>query len=491
MNDQSQRETKTPNPAVTIHEPALGEIVDGFYLEELLSERSANNLFRVTHPEYNLPMIMKVPRLGITVPASTFTEFEVEMRILSRLHGVYTPRVIAKGDLATCPYMVMEYIEGDDLMQAINQAPVSVDQLANIMIPICKAVHELHRHNIIHLDIKPNNIRTRTDGSAVILDFGTAHHAHLPDPYDDPHKKAPRSFDYVAPEQLHNIRTDSRSDVYALGVILYQLATGKLPFGKKANHITVNKRLYLPPMPPRAHDEAIPAWLQEVILRCLERRPENRFLSAKQIANLLTHPSMVSKSKRSELTKKPGYITIARSWLHSRSDDYHQGDQLHPRERIANVPHILVALDLDNTSEELQQSLRNSILQLIKMDRMSVFTVMTVVEKNDLRELEGFSEVAGKEYPTHVQRQMELRHWLMPLKLPYSRLHIQVTEGNAAHEIIAYCKYHVIDKLVIGARGNSSLRQFMGSVSTKVVAEAPCSVIVVRTRRDTQAPTKE
>ena len=478
MNDQTHQDTNL------IHEPQLNETIDGFYLKELLSERAVNNLFLVTHPDHNFPMIMKVPRLGAMLPASAFTEFETEMRILSSLHGAYTPKIIAQGAMATCPYFVMEYIEGDNLMQAIEQAPVTNEKLIKMMVPVCKSLHKLHRHNIIHLDIKPNNIRNRPDGGAVIIDFGTAHHAHLPDQYNDPNKNAPRSFDYVAPEQIHHIRTDSRSDVYAIGVILYQLATGELPFGK-ANHITVNKRLYLPPTPPRAINDSVPAWLQEIILKCLERRPENRFLSAKQVAFSLSHPELVVKNKRSELTKKPDVFQMVGYWLHSRRDDFHQTPEILPHERISSAPHVLIALDLDNTPDDLQQALRYTIRRMTELDKMSFFTVITVVGKSGSSEIEDYSEVVKMKYPTHVQRQMELRHWMAPLNIPDSQINFQVIEGDAAHEIIDYSKYHIIDRVVIGARGSSTLRRFIGSVSTRVVAEVSCSVIVVRTQRET------
>lgn len=460
-----------------IHESMLGETIDGFYLKELLYEGKYNNLFIVSHPDYDSPMVMKVPSLGLTVPASAFSAFETESILLARLHGVYTPKLFAKGDLVSCPYIVIEYVEGDSLNQAINDAPVSIDQLCEIMIPICKAVHELHRHNIIHLDIKPGNIRNRADGQAVILDFGTAHHAQMPDMYEDSVGGAPRSFDYAAPEQLLNVRHESRSDIYALGVILFQLATGKLPFSE-ANPITVKKRLHLPATPPRAINGDVPPWLQEIILTCLRRRPDNRYATAKQIAYLLAHPKMVKLNKRSKWTKKPGLIKIFQSWLHSKNDIYSQTTDLYPYTRTIRTPHVLVALDLQHSSEDLKQALRATLWRLANSDKNSFFTILAVIETEDL------SKVLTKDHPVHIHQQIELRHWMQVLNIPDNRVNYQVIVGDAADVIIAYANHHILDQIVIGARGSSTMRRFMGSVSSKVTAEVPCTVTVVRSHLD-------
>lgn len=482
MSNQLQQLSQTAGQHDDIHESGLGETIDGFHLIEVILKLHLNTLYRVTHPEHDLPMVMKVPKLGISIPPSAFSAFETEVRILSRLRGVYTPRVIAKGDLASCPYLVMEYIEGDALQQALLQAPLTVEQLTEIMIPVCKAVHELHRHNIIHLDLKPDNIRNRANGQAVILDFGSAHLTHFPDMYESQKENPPHTFAYVAPEQLHNVRNDSRSDIYALGAILYQLATGKLPFGT-TNHITVRKRLFMPAIPPRAINDSIPPWLQQIILTCLHRRPDDRFTSAKQIAYALAHPNMITLSELAELTKKPGLLKIIGCWLQSRHDAFQKSTQ-HPHERITRVPHILVALDLEHASQELQLELRNTLRRIAQSDKHSFFTVISVFERSDLRTTEDPTDFLKTEHPTHIHRQMELRHWMQNLKIGKSRINYYVTEGNIAEEIINYAKHHVVDHIVIGARGSSTFRRFMGSVSTRVCAEAPCSVTVVRTRRD-------
>lgn len=465
-----------------VHEIGLGDTVDGFIVETLESKRLFHWLYRVSHPDHDLPMIMKVPRLGLTTPSSVISSFETEVRILSRLRGVYTPKFIAKGDLAKRPYLVMEYIEHDDLQQAVTQAPVTAERVCELMIPVCKAVHELHRHNIIHLDIKPGNIKNRPDGKAVVLDFGTAHHSQMPDLYDDPHKKAPRSFPYVAPEQLKDVRTDSRSDLFALGVIMYRLLTGELPFGR-GDPLTVKKRLYLLPIPPRALNPEVPPWLQEIILKCLQRLPQQRYASAKQVAYLLSHPQMVTLGKLSELNRKPGLIQNVKSWMRDGSVAA-KDDQtvVQPHERISRAAHILVALDIGHCSEDLQRTLQNTLRKLVEQGKHSYITVLTVVDSNELSGREDFTDLIEQESPSHVQRLMELQHWMNQLKFPRSHINYQVLEGNAAKEILSYAKYHVVDHIVLCARGSSTLRRFMGSVSTKVVAEAPCSVTVVRTR---------
>lgn len=465
------------------HEPFLGDTIDGFNLKEQIYQSRVSTLYFVTHADHNIKMVMKVPKTDVILPIATFAGFETELRILSRLHGVYTPRVVAKGNMATSPYIVMEYIEGKLLQEAITEAPVTQQQLSDLMIPVCKAVHELHRHNIIHLDIKPQNIRNRENGQVVIIDFGSSHHSHMPDMYEINPDEAPHTIAYVAPEQLYNIRNDCRSDIFSLGVLLYQLATGKLPFGE-ANPFTLKTYLSLPPTPPRAIDKSIAPWLQEIILKCLQRQPDDRFTSAKQLAYSLGHPNMVVLSKLSELTKNHGIGKKIRFWFKNRFFNYKQDKLLHPYQRINDAPHILIALDPEHSSLELNQALQNTLRRMVMLEKQSFVTVITVNKQNHLSDTEDFSQLVSQEQPKQIQLLLELRHWMKPFKLAQSRVNHQILEGHVANSIINYAKHNVVDHIIIGARGNSTLRRYLGSVSTQVVAEAPCSVTVVRSRKE-------
>ena len=128
----------------------------------------------------------------------------------------------------------------------------------------------------------------------MLLDFGFARHARYPDLLAEERQFAAASSAYVSPEQLQGDRSDPRSDLFALGVILYELAIGKQPFGEPQTYTGMRDRLWRSPAPPRAANPSVPPWLQEVILRCLEPAAATRYQSAAHIAFDFRHPQQVA-----------------------------------------------------------------------------------------------------------------------------------------------------------------------------------------------------
>ena len=134
-------------------------------------------------------------------------------------------------------------------------------------IAIADALGDLHQQHVLHLDLKPANVLFRRTGEAVLIDFGLSRHEQLPDLLEEQFHRPTGTTEYMAPEQLLRVRSDKRSDLFALGAIIYQMATGELPFGAPGRIKQVRQRVWRDPVPPRALRPEIPPALQEIILQ--------------------------------------------------------------------------------------------------------------------------------------------------------------------------------------------------------------------------------
>jgi len=467
----------------SIREVQSGDTVDRFTIGELVHEGGMARLYRTTHPQHRLPMIMKVPKLGSGAPLAAFAAFENELRIMQQLKGTHVPRLVGAGDLMRTPYLVMECIEGDEFAAAAKRAPLAVAELAERGRRLCRAVHDLHRQNVIHLDINPRNIRTRRNGDVVLVDFGLAHHAQLPDMIDAAFGEEEGTTAFISPEQVRHIRNEPRSDVFAIGAVLYLFATGEYPFGRP-NLLSLKKRLFQAAAAPRAHNPELPEWMQEIILRCLETHPDKRYRSAKQVGHFLSHPDAVKVGRRGRHRRRRRWLARTGLWFKSLYTVFDDLRPARPAEHLASAPHVLVALDLGHASESLKEALRRSVRKFAGSEPHSYFTFMTVISTTEAYEESG-SETHSQPILRHLA---ELHNWAQPLGLAPERQYFQVIPaGDSASAIVDYARHHVMDYIIVGARASSALRRFLGSVSAKVVAEAPCTVTVVRTRRDTEA----
>ena len=266
---------------------------DGYRLDEKLHTGGMAALWRVTdlkdrHKKDEQgqipPLIMKVPLLFSTEDPTAIVAFEVEQMIMPKLKGKHVPRYFGAGDFDAQPYIVMEQIAGTSLRSRFDVAPLPLEEVITTGIKIAQALQDLHRQDVIHLDIKPSNIMFRPDGDVVLIDYGLSRHDKLPDLLDEEFRLPLGTGPYISPEQVLGVRNEPRSDLFALGVLLYHLATGERPFGHPTSVSGLKKRLYRDPIPPRSHNPAMPNWLQEIILRCLEVEPAARFDTAAQLA---------------------------------------------------------------------------------------------------------------------------------------------------------------------------------------------------------------
>ncbi|MBW8907326.1 MAG: serine/threonine protein kinase [Betaproteobacteria bacterium] len=402
--------------------PHPGDEIDGFRLGPCVHVGSMASIYRLEVRNGALPLVMKIPRLGAGERSANVVSFEQCRMVLGALaQSVHHPTLVAYGDVETTPYLVMECVEGARLDEWLKRAPLEPLEVARIGHALALALHDIHRQDVIHLDLKPTNVLVRPGGSATLIDFGLSCHRHLPDLLAAEFHTPVGNWIYMAPEQAAGERGDPRSDVFALGALLYELASARRPFGSPTSVGQLRRRLYRDPVPPRALVAGVPPWLQEVILRCLEVDANERYASAAQVAFDLANPGQVALSQRA-------------------------------------------ALSGEETSEPLYEALRAATRRRIVAEGACRIACITVVP--------GAAALAD-DTPTgrHIKQLVSLRRWAKPLVLPEERVTYHVLESDEpVAALLDYATVNEVQEILLGP----------GKDAAALVARAPCSVSVVR-----------
>ncbi|WP_309663229.1 bifunctional serine/threonine-protein kinase/universal stress protein [Tabrizicola sp.] len=457
--------------------PHQGLQIDGFTLGERLHHGGFATIWGVTHPDHLIPMVMKVPTILDGYDGPTIVGFEVEQMITPRLSGPHVARVIGQGDFAVMPYIVTERIEGGSLLDVFTRAPLPLSDVLEIAARMVDAVADLHGQHVIHLDLKPDNFLQRATGEMVLIDYGLSRHDQLPDLLAEEFNIPMGSFPYIAPEQYLRCRDDLRSDLFALGAMIYQLATGRLPFGAPERLRGVRRRLWRDPVPPRALRNDLPEWLQEIILRALEVDPMRRTQTAAQMAFDLAHPGQVRLTKRAMKLRQDSLLTVFDRWRVARKIRRFTAP-LPVASQLASVTVLCVAVDLSPEGEVLAEALRSAVRRMLVTQPDARVACVNVIKTARIG-IDQATDDAGNNL--HVLRLVALRVWAEGIDLPEERLTHTVLEGpDPGQAIIDYAASNHISHILMGARGHSTTRRYLGSVSAQVVAEASCSVTVIR-----------
>ncbi len=464
-----------------------GSVVDGFRIEECLHRGGMATLWQVSRPGETMPMLMKVPKFNEGEDPAAIVSFEMEQMILPRLSGVHVPKFVAAGDFAVQPYIVVERIFGKTPLTRLPDLPLPAAEVAEIGVKVATALDDLHRQHVVHLDVKPSNVMFRPTGEAVLIDFGLSHHDHLPDLMQEEFRLPFGTAPYMAPEQLLGVRNDPRSDLFALGVLLYFFSTGVRPFGESETMRGMRRRLWRDPHPPRHLKPDYPAALQEIVLRCLEVEPSWRYPTAAQLAFDLSHQTEVKLTARSERTKRDPLTSVLRRRFNT--------DLTRPRAKaaldahLASAPIVAVAIDLTDGSAALNEALRMTAARILATLPSARLACLNVLKQGRIT-LDTTLDAQG--HNKHIDRLVALRHWAEPLRLAEHRLTVHVFEAvDPASTILEFARANRVDHILIGARQNSLMRTLLGSVSAKVAAEAPCTVTVVRSARVAEQPSSE
>jgi len=277
---------------------AAGETLDHYRLDAEVARSGMSTLFRATDLRDGRKVAVKVPHPEMEADPVLLERFRREEEIGQELDH---PGIVKTfdGEQRSRRYMVIEWVDGRLLRAIMNEQRIMpIERAVKLTLAICDALDTMHKHGVVHRDLKPENIMVLAEDRIKIIDFGIAMkedarritHASVTSALGTP--------DYISPEQVKGQRGDQRSDIYALGAMLYEMLTGQPPFSGPNPLAVMNERVLNDPRPARELNPGISPELEEILFRALQREPRHRYSTAAEMAWELEHPELVGVVER-------------------------------------------------------------------------------------------------------------------------------------------------------------------------------------------------
>ena len=273
-------------------EPVAGDRFDQYELQELLARSGMAAIFKARDTFTGATVALKIPHFQYESDIVFSERFRREEEVGQKLDHPNVVRILRPREKSRS-YLAMEYIEGRSLRAMMGKSPMPVDRALDLCRQVCDALAYLEANGVVHRDIKPENILVTASGQVKIIDFGIALFqaerrmtwAGLSHTVGTP--------DYMAPEQIRGRRGDARTDVYALGMLLYELLTAHLPYDSPNPRALLRAKTSEEPKPPSYWVPGFAPHLEAIILKAIERDPKDRYPSAAELLKDLRDPSAV------------------------------------------------------------------------------------------------------------------------------------------------------------------------------------------------------
>jgi TolB-like protein/Tfp pilus assembly protein PilF len=272
----------------------VGETISHYRILAQIGAGGMGVVYKAYDEQLEREVALKVLSPGLLADESARKRFRKEALALARLNHPNIATIFEFGNEAGADFLVTEYIPGITLDTKLSTGPLDMEEVIRLGIQLATGLGEAHSQGLIHRDLKPANVRVAPDGRLKILDFGLAQLAPQPSDNDltaslTQSQDIAGTLPYMAPEQLRGGVADARTDLWAAGAVLHEMATGKRPFPESGAPLIINAILNSNPAPPSKANQKIPAGLDHVILKALQKEPSRRYQSAFELRADLEH----------------------------------------------------------------------------------------------------------------------------------------------------------------------------------------------------------
>jgi len=255
-----------------------GARVDRYLILSHLGGGGMGQVYRAHDTELNRPVALKVLPPALSSQPEYINRFRAEAQAQARLHSPYIITLYSMLELPTGAVLVLEYVEGETLAQRLaRERALPPDEAVELFAQALNGLEHMHEMGVIHRDLKPSNIFLNANGPVKLMDFGVA---RVLDHDAFARGSMVGTLLYISPEQINGRAVDRRSDIYTLGVSLYEAATGHLPFERRSDYALMHAHVQENPPTPRSMQRDLPPALERTILKAMEKDPNRRFQSA-------------------------------------------------------------------------------------------------------------------------------------------------------------------------------------------------------------------
>jgi protein-serine/threonine kinase len=470
---------------------APGAQLDGLTVVRRIGEGGMANLYLV-HDADGREQVIKVPRQALGTDPVSYVAFENELRLapyLSDFPFAYMPST--RGG-SHAQYLVMAYIPGQDLWSYLKErGTMSEAEAVALAQKIVHAVAALHARRIVHLDLKLSNVMLTPTGEVRLVDFGIANHLDLPDLIYESFHEPKGTPAYIAPEQFIGVRDEPRSDVFSIGVMLYEMTTGKLPFPEAASELDVIRRIQRQTISPRVHRPELSHDFETIVDRCLKPNPDDRFADAAALfaaLDALALPAVATPAMTptAPLKRPPSFLHSAGNYLRrvfTRGADHlgrvREWAEQRKQAKGAKAYRLLAALDLgdDGARDEMNLEILRQTLRLAQL-QPSLITVMTAIQVD-------IGMASGDKAAEHlnsalVATRLRISQLLARLGPTETPIAINVVLGEADDAVRKCVDEYDVQLVVIGCRPKSAFSRFLhGGTGYRILTSVRRSVHVV------------